>query len=172
MASSTQPDGLPELLEHLRDDLRPHLGRRARASEPGRPWEQVDGCAAGRAARCRSRRDVVIDVVADASSCALRGRPLAADDQRVITAYAAQVGSVLERGRLAAGRRARPHRLAAGNAVRTALLAAVSHDLRTPLAGIKAGVSSLRMDDVQWSPRGRGRAARDDRGVAPTGSTP
>ena len=35
--------------------------------------------------------------------------------------------------------------------MRTALLAAVSHDLRTPLAGIKAAVSSLRMDDVQWS---------------------
>ncbi|WP_244165012.1 sensor histidine kinase, partial [Streptomyces silaceus] len=31
------------------------------------------------------------------------------------------------------------------------LLAAVSHDLRTPLAGIKAAVSSLRSDDVEWS---------------------
>ncbi|NEE59951.1 histidine kinase, partial [Streptomyces sp. SID8455] len=27
-----------------------------------------------------------------------------------------------------------------------------SHDLRTPLAGIKAAVSSLRSDDVAWSP--------------------
>lgn len=35
--------------------------------------------------------------------------------------------------------------------VRTALLAAVSHDLRTPLAGIKAAVSSLRSPDVAWS---------------------
>jgi two-component system sensor histidine kinase KdpD len=69
----------------------------------------------------------------------------------VITAYAARVGSVLERGRLAAAA-AEAHQLAAGNAVRTALLAAVSHDLRTPLAGVKAAVSSLRMDDVQWSP--------------------
>ena len=41
--------------------------------------------------------------------------------------------------------------LAAGNAMRTALLAAVSHDLRTPLAGIKASVSSLRMQDVVLS---------------------
>jgi two-component system sensor histidine kinase KdpD len=31
------------------------------------------------------------------------------------------------------------------------LLAAVSHDLRTPLASIKASVSSLRQDDVDWS---------------------
>jgi two-component system sensor histidine kinase KdpD len=35
--------------------------------------------------------------------------------------------------------------------MRTALLAAVSHDLRTPLASIKASVSSLRQTDVTWS---------------------
>ena len=33
----------------------------------------------------------------------------------------------------------------------TALLRAVSHDLRTPLASIKASVSSLRQTDVSWS---------------------
>ncbi len=32
------------------------------------------------------------------------------------------------------------------------MLAAVSHDLRTPLAGIKAAVSSLRQSDVTFSP--------------------
>jgi len=42
--------------------------------------------------------------------------------------------------------------LAAGNRMRTALLAAVSHDLRTPLASIKASISSLRQSDVRWSP--------------------
>jgi two-component system sensor histidine kinase KdpD len=39
--------------------------------------------------------------------------------------------------------------------MRTALLAAVSHDLRTPLASVKAGVSSLRQNDVAWSPLDR-----------------
>lgn len=37
------------------------------------------------------------------------------------------------------------------NELRTALLSAVSHDLRTPLASIKASVSSLRANDVEWS---------------------
>jgi two-component system, OmpR family, sensor histidine kinase KdpD len=37
------------------------------------------------------------------------------------------------------------------NELRTALLRAVSHDLRTPLASIKASVSSLRASDVTWS---------------------
>ncbi|HWS57201.1 MAG TPA: ATP-binding protein, partial [Actinotalea sp.] len=47
---------------------------------------------------------------------------------------------------------ARARDLAAADRVRSALLAAVGHDLRTPLAGIKAAVSSLRADDVEWSP--------------------
>jgi two-component system sensor histidine kinase KdpD len=42
-------------------------------------------------------------------------------------------------------------RLAAANELRTALLRAVSHDLRTPLASMKASVTSLMQDDVAWS---------------------
>ena len=38
------------------------------------------------------------------------------------------------------------------NELRSALLAAVSHDLRTPLASIKASVTSLLAEDVEWSP--------------------
>ncbi|MBO0782692.1 MAG: DUF4118 domain-containing protein, partial [Ktedonobacteraceae bacterium] len=37
------------------------------------------------------------------------------------------------------------------DALRTALLSSVSHDLRTPLASIKASASSLLQEDVQWS---------------------
>ncbi len=46
---------------------------------------------------------------------------------------------------------ARRATLAAENQTRTALLAAVGHDLRTPLASVKAAVSTLRQDDVAWS---------------------
>ena len=88
--------------------------------------------------------------VSDDLVLSLLGHPLAAADQRVMGAYAARVGVLLERERLA-GLAAEADRLAEGNTVRTALLAAVSHDLRSPLAGIKAAVSSLRQDDVDWS---------------------
>jgi len=39
--------------------------------------------------------------------------------------------------------------------MRTALLTAVSHDLRTPLASAKAAVTSLRSPDVQWTAEDR-----------------
>ena len=35
--------------------------------------------------------------------------------------------------------------------MRASLLAGVGHDLRTPLASVKAAVSSLRQDDVAWT---------------------
>jgi two-component system sensor histidine kinase KdpD len=41
--------------------------------------------------------------------------------------------------------------LAQANDLRAALLQAVSHDLRTPLASIKASISIVRSDDVAWS---------------------
>ncbi len=46
--------------------------------------------------------------------------------------------------------------LAAGNQMRNALLAAVGHDLRTPLAAAKASVSSLRSTDLDFSVEDRG----------------
>ncbi|WP_242889756.1 DUF4118 domain-containing protein [Actinomadura litoris] len=82
---------------------------------------------------------------------ALRGRVLPAADRRVLSAFASQAAAVLEWRRLAE-EAARARRLAEGNRIRTALLAAVSHDLRTPLASIKAGVSSLRAADVDFAP--------------------
>ncbi|KAK1182651.1 sensor histidine kinase KdpD [Streptomyces sp. NBS 14/10] len=96
--------------------------------------------------------DADVDMpVGDHMALALSGRVLPAEDRRVLAAFAAQAAVVLDRQRLALeAERARD--LAEGNRTRTALLAAVSHDLRTPLAAIKAAVSSLRSDDVAWSP--------------------
>jgi two-component system sensor histidine kinase KdpD len=82
----------------------------------------------------------------------LYGRPLTGDDQRVLRALADQLAVALDRSHLG-HEAAEAEALAQIDVVRTALLRAVSHDLRTPLASIKAMVSGLLdSDDVQWSP--------------------
>jgi two-component system sensor histidine kinase KdpD len=70
---------------------------------------------------------------------------------RLLDGFAAQAGAALDRDRLRT-QAAQAEALAEGNRMRTALLAAVSHDLRTPLASIKASVSTLRQTDVEWTP--------------------
>jgi two-component system sensor histidine kinase KdpD len=81
---------------------------------------------------------------------ALRGKALRAEDQRVVAAFAAHAAIMLERQRLTeAAAAAGP--IAEGDKMRTALLAAVGHDLRSPLSSAKAAVTSLRGDDVNWS---------------------
>ena len=74
-------------------------------------------------------------------------RPLT---ERLLHGFAAQAAAALDRDRLRT-QAAQAEALAEGNRMRTALLAAVSHDLRTPLASIKASVSTLRQTDVTWT---------------------
>ena len=65
-------------------------------------------------------------------------------------AFVAQLAAAIDRRRISA-QAARATALAEANELRSALLQAVSHDLRTPLAGIKASASSLRQLDIAWS---------------------
>ena len=74
-----------------------------------------------------------------------------------------QLAVAIDKRRLAA-EAAEADKLAEIDAVRTALLRAVSHDLRTPLASIKAMVSGLRDPAVDMDARADRRGARDDRG--------
>jgi two-component system sensor histidine kinase KdpD len=89
--------------------------------------------------------------VDDQSELVLCGQVIDADEERLVSAFATHAAAILSRDELVRQARA-ASRLAKDSRTRTALLAGVSHDLRTPLASIKAAVSSLRQDDITWSP--------------------
>ncbi len=87
----------------------------------------------------------------DREVLALRGPGLTAEDRDILSAFAAQLATALESDRLHA-EAAEADSLARANQLRSALLAAVSHDLRTPLASIKAASSSLLSDQLEFGP--------------------
>jgi two-component system sensor histidine kinase KdpD len=82
---------------------------------------------------------------------ALRGPGLSAEDRDILAGFAAQLAVALESQRLQADA-AEADSLARANDLRSALLAAVSHDLRTPLASIKTASSSLLSEQLSFGP--------------------
>ncbi len=80
------------------------------------------------------------------------GPGLAAEDLALLQAFTGQLALALERRQLRA-EAAVAEGLAEANNLRVALLAAVSHDLRTPLSSIKAAATSLLQQDVDWTPQ-------------------
>lgn len=140
---------LETLLERVRETFGMESAALLERESDVDPWT----CAgrAGSGPPVDRPEDADVDMpVGDHMALALTGRVLPAEDRRVLAAFAAQAAVVLDRRRLRE-EADRARALAEGNRIRTALLAAVSHDLRTPLAGIKASVTSLRSDDVAWS---------------------
>jgi two-component system sensor histidine kinase KdpD len=139
---------LEALLERVRETFGMESAALLERESDVAPWT----CASSVGPRpCATPDDADVDVpVGDHMALALSGRVLPAEDRRVLAAFAAQAAVVLDRQCLQqkADEAKEP---AEGNRIRTALLAAVSHDPRTPLAGIKASVTSLRSDDVEWS---------------------
>ncbi|GAA3584476.1 DUF4118 domain-containing protein [Amycolatopsis ultiminotia] len=93
--------------------------------------------------------DVDIAVTADVH-LTLRGRTLPAADRQVLEAVAGQALLALRQQRMAAAAAA-AERKAETTELRTTLLSAVGHDLRTPLTSIKAAVGSLRAPDLSLS---------------------
>ena len=110
-------------------------------SDPRRPAARPGGTDTDAGAQ---RILIRPDLVLEASG---QDRPLS---PRLLDGLSAQVAAALDRDRLRT-QAAHAEALAEGNRMRTALLAAVSHDLRTPLASIKASVSTLRQTDVEWT---------------------
>ena len=94
--------------------------------------------------------DTAIEVGDDEFWLLMAGKKLAARDRRVLGAVAKQAAGLVKQRELTeeAGK---AEAIAQADELRRSLLSAVSHDLRTPLAGAKAAVSSLRSDDVDFS---------------------
>ncbi|MZF83483.1 ATP-binding protein [Streptomyces sp. SID5643] len=145
--------GLEDLLERVRETFGMESAALLERASDVEPWTCAGRVGRGRPVGRPDQADVDMPV-GDHMALALTGRVLPAEDRRVLAAFAAQAAVVLDRRRLRE-EADRARTLAEGNRIRTALLAAVSHDLRTPLAGIKAAVTSLRSEDVEWSEEDR-----------------
>lgn len=130
---------LPALLDRVRETF--GMTSAALLERAGGDWVCV---ASSGSSPCGRPEEGDVDVpVADDLALVLRGRALAGEDRRVLTAFGAQAAVALRQRRLAAAV-AEAEPLAEVDRTRTALLAAVSHDLRSPLASAKASVSALR----------------------------
>ena len=147
---------LPAVLDQVREAfgmdsvtlLERQPARQGAQLRSGSDWDAV--AVSGQPPVTRPESADVEIPVTESLMLALRGRPLPATDRRVLGAFAAYAAVALDQQRLAAeAEAARP--IAEADRTRTALLAAVSHDLRTPLASAKAAVTSLRSEDVSWS---------------------
>ncbi|MCU1623776.1 MAG: Histidine kinase, gyrase and HSP90-like ATPase [Frankiales bacterium] len=114
----------------------------------GQSWSTVQA-AVGSAPADDEETELRIDITASLA-LSVRGPALFGEDQRVLRSFAEAAATALE-GRRLAVRAAEAAQFEAADRMRTALLAAVGHDLRTPLAGIKAAVSSLRQADMTWT---------------------
>ncbi|MDJ0379102.1 ATP-binding protein [Cryobacterium sp. PH31-L1] len=93
---------------------------------------------------------VTLMPVGDRAVLELHGPDLAASERRLLQVIATQMDAALEHKDLAQTANAIAP-LAEADRVRSALLAAVGHDLRRPLASATAAVSGLRATDVTLS---------------------
>jgi two-component system, OmpR family, sensor histidine kinase KdpD len=134
-------DSPAAILDHL---TRTHGGQAELQERAGGRWVRAASSGAGGSLPAASRIDIRGNLLLLVTGQAASATPA------LLAGYAAQAAAALDRERLRT-QAAQAEALAEGNRMRTALLAAVSHDLRTPLASIKASVSSLRQTDVEWS---------------------
>jgi two-component system sensor histidine kinase KdpD len=145
------PDRLADLLQQLQEAM----GLRAAAvlgrDAASQPWVPLAATGAG-PPQSPDQADAALEVpVRSGEAVLVVAGSIDAADRAVVAAFANRLGDALDARRLTASA-AEAGELARGNELRAALLAAVSHDLRTPLAAIKASVTSLLADDVDWSP--------------------
>ncbi|MBV9820727.1 MAG: sensor histidine kinase KdpD [Actinobacteria bacterium] len=144
--------GGDDVVHALLDRVRETFGMRSvsllRRDTGGRPCELL--ASAGPDPALRPADGDASATIDEHRVLVLTGRPMPAADQRMLASFAAQVAVAYDQQQLAAAARA-AEPLAESDRQRAALLNAVSHDLRTPIATAKTAISSLRASDVGWS---------------------
>jgi len=135
-------------LTRLLDEVRDTFGMNAVALLESGPTGEQPVAAVG---RLPATRPVLSAPAGPGLRLAAWGPDVFAEDRHALTRLATAAARTLEAQRLA-DEAAHARELAEIDRVRSALLAAVGHDLRTPLAGIKAAVSSLRQPDLDLPP--------------------
>ena len=137
-------DALPAMLERIRETFAVASTSLLQRDGHADDWRMI--ASSGEDPPTSDPRGVGVPV-SDHVVLMLTGRDLSAEDTRVLAAVSAQIGTLLEREQLRGeASSARVER--ARSDIRSSLLAAVSHDLRSPLAGIKACVGTLRATDL------------------------
>ncbi|MEV0697708.1 sensor histidine kinase KdpD [Saccharopolyspora sp. NPDC050389] len=145
----THPDPLARLLEKVVENFGLTSAALLERTKDG--W-QVAASTGSQPCTKPEQSDVDIEVNPDVHLVLKRpgSRPLPAAERTVLEGAAGQALVALRQQRMAA-EALEAQRRADATQLRTALLSAVGHDLRTPLASIKASVSSLRAADLQLS---------------------
>jgi two-component system, OmpR family, sensor histidine kinase KdpD len=137
---------LPHLVEELRRTFALDMVAVLTPEEGG--WRAI--AASGEPLPARPQDVPFSERLADQAVLVFAGRTLSAEDTRLLHVFVAQLRHAQEE--MALERQAtRATALAQANRLRTALLAAVSHDLRTPLHAIKTAATSMTSDEVSWS---------------------
>ena len=141
---------LNTLLERVRETYSQQSVSMLRVSN-GSDETEIVACVGSDPCSDVDSADTSVEVGDDEFWMLLTGRKLAARDLRVLTAVAKQAAGLIKQRELS-DEASNAAAIAQADELRRSLLSAVSHDLRTPLAAAKAAVSSLRADDVGFSP--------------------
>ncbi|HEY1571346.1 MAG TPA: DUF4118 domain-containing protein [Pseudonocardiaceae bacterium] len=147
----THPMPLVRLLTQVQENF--GLDSVALLERDGTGWQRV-ACVGPRPCDEPDEADVDVPVTPDVH-LAIRGRALPATDQQALEAAAGQALLALRQQRMSAQAEA-ARRKAETTELRTALLSAVGHDLRTPLTSIKAAIGSLRDPELHLSEQDTG----------------